>query len=60
MTRITSDGKVKDGAFISADGATVAWFQGGEGNSHVLMVAPADGSASPRRISSWSMEMYGI
>lgn|GEM_PF-4093941 len=50
VIRITSDGRLKDGAVISADGSTVAWFQAGEGNADVLLVAPADGSASPKSL----------
>lgn len=50
VKRITSDGRAKDGAVISADGSTVAWFQQGSGTSDLLMLAPADGSAAPRTL----------
>lgn len=50
VTRLTSDGQIKEGAVISADGSTVAWFQAREGSAWQLMAAPADGSAAPRTL----------
>ncbi|HYF95126.1 MAG TPA: stalk domain-containing protein [Symbiobacteriaceae bacterium] len=50
VVRITSDGKLKNGAVISANGSAVAWFQEGEGYSDLLMFAAADGSTGTKTL----------